>query len=133
MIVKRREFIAASVAFAGVGTSAFATSEGSHDMYGLIGRMKAKPGQRDALIAILIEGVSRMPGCLSYIVAQDSADADAIWITEVWESKESHEASLSLPAVKAAISKGRLLIAGMDSATVTTPIGGHGLMAPAAG
>ncbi len=52
-------------------------------MYGLIGKMKVVPGQRDALIAILLEGVSRMPGCLSYVVAQDPTDLDAIWITAV--------------------------------------------------
>ena len=64
-------------------------------MYGLIGKIKTLPGQRDALISILIAGVSGMPGCLSYVVAQDSTDANAIWITEVWESKESHKASLT--------------------------------------
>lgn len=96
-------------------------------MYGLIGRMTAKPGQRDAFIAVLTAGVSRMPGCLSYIVAQDPADGDAIWITEVWDSKESHDASLSLPSVKEAIAKGRPMIAGMSPATVTVPIGGYGL------
>ena len=52
-------------------------------MYGLIRKMKVVPGQRDALISILIEGISGMPGCLSYIVAQDPTDPDAIWITEV--------------------------------------------------
>ena len=40
-----------------------------------------------------------MPGCLSYIVATDPADANAIWITEAWDSKASHDASLSLPQV----------------------------------
>lgn len=45
-------------------------------MYGLIGKMKAVPGQRDALVSILLEGVSGMPGCLSYIVAHDPADPD---------------------------------------------------------
>ncbi len=34
-------------------------------MYGLIGRMTAVSGQRDALIDILIQGVAGMPGCLS--------------------------------------------------------------------
>ena len=52
-------------------------------MYGLIGKMKAVPGKRDALIAVLLDGVSGMPGCLSYVVAQDPADPDGIWITEV--------------------------------------------------
>ena len=74
-------------------------------MYGLIGKMRATPGQRDALIAILVEGVSSMPGCLSYVVAQDPKDPDAIWITEVWDSKESHKASLSLSSVQDAIAR----------------------------
>ncbi len=99
-------------------------------MYGLIGRMTAAPGQRDALVAILLEGIGEMPGCRSYVVATDPADADAIWITEVWDSKASHEASLSLPAVRAAIAKGRPLITGFGPSTVTAPAGGHGL-APA--
>jgi quinol monooxygenase YgiN len=98
-------------------------------MHGLIGKMIAVPGQRDALIAILLEGVSGMPGCHSYIVATDPADADAIWITEVWDSKASHDASLSLPSVKQAIAKGRPLIAGFGDMTVTVPVGGYGLAA----
>ena len=98
-------------------------------MHGLIGRITAKPGQRDALIAILLEGVDDMPGCLSYIVAKDPADPDAIWVTEVWDSKTSHEASLSLPSVQEAMAKGRPLIAGFDEQTETQPVGGHGLAA----
>ncbi|MEO6519029.1 MAG: putative quinol monooxygenase [Pseudoxanthomonas sp.] len=98
-------------------------------MYGLIGKMKIVPGQRDALISILIDGVSGMPGCLSYIVAQDPTDADAIWVTEAWESKESHQASLSLPSVQQAISRGRPLITGFGERFETTPIGGQGLLA----
>lgn len=96
-------------------------------MYGLIGKMTAVPGQRDALIAILLEGTGEMPGCLSYIVAKDPADSNAIWITEVWDSKASHEASLSLPSVKQAITRGKPLIAAFGEGTVTTPVGGHGL------
>ncbi|MFO7167491.1 MAG: putative quinol monooxygenase [Chloroflexota bacterium] len=96
-------------------------------MYGLIGKMTAVPGQRDALIAILLEGIADMPGCLSYIVARDPSDADVIWITEVWDSQESHAASLSLPSVQQAIAKARPLIANIDNGIVTEPVGGHGL------
>ncbi|HET7565830.1 MAG TPA: putative quinol monooxygenase [Gemmatimonadaceae bacterium] len=98
-------------------------------MYGLIGKMTAAPGKRDALIAILIEASAGMPGCLSYIVAADATDANAIWVTEVWDSKASHDASLSLPSVKNAITKGKPLIAGFGERFVTTPMGGHGLTA----
>lgn len=115
-------------ALAAVGAVGAAQAQGTSAMYGLIGKMTAKPGQRDSLIAILLEGVSGLPGCLSYIVAQDPKDADAIWITEVWETAASHKASLSLPSVQAAIAKGRPLIAGMDTGTETVVVGGHGLV-----
>ncbi len=96
-------------------------------MYGLIGKMLAAPGQRDALLAILLESSAAMPGCLSYIVAKDPADENAIWITEVWDSAESHSASLSLPAVREAISRARPLIAGFGESFTTEPLGGVGL------
>jgi len=127
MNVERREFIGmvgATTAAAALPTHA--SSEGKK-MYGLIGKMTAVAGKRDELIAILLEGVSGMPGCFSYVVAKDPADADAIWITEVWDSQESHKASLSLPPVKQAITRGRPLIAGFSNNTTTEPVGGHGL------
>jgi quinol monooxygenase YgiN len=97
-------------------------------MYGLITKMVTVPGQREALIAILLGGVSGMPGCLSYVVAKDRVDANAIWITEVWDSEQSHRAALSLPAVQGAIARGKPLIAGFGDRAVTEPAGGHGLV-----
>jgi quinol monooxygenase YgiN len=96
-------------------------------MYGLIAKIKAAAGQRDAPIAVLLAGTSATPGCLSYIVAKDTADADAIWITEIWNSRESWQASLSLPPVQQAIAKGRPLIAGFAERFETHPVGGQGL------
>jgi quinol monooxygenase YgiN len=97
-------------------------------MYGLIGKMTAASGQRDALVAILLESTQAMPGCLSYIIATDPADADALWITEVWDNQASHKGSLALPAVQAAIAKARPLIAGFSNRVETVPIGGYGLV-----
>ena len=90
-------------------------------MYGLKGKMKVVPGQRDALIEILLNGVSGMPGCLSYVVAQDPTDPDAVWVTEVWDG-QGHTASLSLPSVQQAIARGRPLIAGFGERFVTNPV-----------
>ena len=98
-------------------------------MYGLIGKFTAVAGERDALIAILTASVGSMPGCLSYVVAEDANDANGIWITEVWDRKESHAASLTLPEVRAAIAKAKPLIAGFGDHVVTRPVGGHGLHA----
>lgn len=96
-------------------------------MYGLIGKISTVPGQRDALAALLVEGTQGMPGCLSYVVASDPADPNALWVTEVWDSQASHQASLQLPAVQAAIAKGRPLIAGFSNRVETAPIGGYGI------
>lgn len=96
-------------------------------MYGLIGKVTAVPGQRDALAAILLRGTAEMPGCLNYIIAVDPTEADALWITEVWDSAASHQASLRIPAVQAAIAAGRPLIAGFSNRTETIPLGGLGI------
>lgn len=112
------------------GGSAQARTPAERPMYGLIGKMLAKPGQRDALLGILLDGTAAMPGCLSYVMAKDATNADAIWITEVWDSAESHKASLQLPAVRAAIAKARPLIAGFGERFETQPVGGVGLVAP---
>ena len=96
-------------------------------MYGRIGKMTAVAGRRDDLAAILLEGTQAMPGCLSYVVATDPGNADALWITEVWDSPARHRASLALPEVQAAIKKGMPLIAGFGDAVETAPLGGYGL------
>lgn len=95
-------------------------------MYGLIGQMLAAPGKRDDLLAILGEGTTGMPGCLSYVIARDPANPDALWITEVWTDKEAHAASLKLPAVQAAIAKARPIIAGFPHHFETEPVLGAG-------
>jgi enamine deaminase RidA (YjgF/YER057c/UK114 family) len=96
-------------------------------MFGLIGKMIATPGNRDALAGILLDGTGAMPGCLSYVVAKDPRDTNALWITEVWDSPDSHKASLSLPQVRDAIAKGRSLIASFGDSVQSEPIGGFGL------
>ena len=90
--------------------------------YGLIGQMIAQPGQRAALIAILSEGTATMPGNMGYLIGEDSANPDAIWIVEVWATKDAHAASLQLPAVQEAIRKGRPLIAGFGTRAEFKPV-----------
>ena len=128
MRICRRDFIGAAGAtlFSAVTVANGQVANGGK-MYGLIGKMTAVPGKRDALIAILLDGISEMPGCLSYIVARDPADADTIWVTEVWDTEASHKASLAMPRVKKAIALGKPMIATFGSQTIIEPVGGHGL------
>ncbi|MFC4292294.1 putative quinol monooxygenase [Sphingorhabdus arenilitoris] len=80
--------------------------------YGLIGQITSQPGKRAELIAILKQGTADMPGNMGYVIGKDSADDNAIWIVEIWATKEDHAASLALPSVQSAIAQGRPLIAG---------------------
>lgn len=124
----RRDVLAGGLAVAIGSASAAQANQETKPKYGLIGQMKAAPGMRDELIAILGESTRAMPGCLSYVIAQDQADPDAIWITEVWTDRESHAGSLKLPAVQAAIAKARPMIAGFGHRFETVPVGGVGLV-----
>ncbi|MBR2173401.1 antibiotic biosynthesis monooxygenase [Sphingopyxis sp.] len=90
--------------------------------YGLIGQMMAQPGKRAELVAILSEGTGAMSGNMAYLIGEDRANPDAIWIVELWETREAHAASLQLPAVQAAISKGRPLIAGFGTRAEFKPV-----------
>lgn len=99
-------------------------------MFGLIGKLRAHPGKRDVLLDILLKGTEHMPGCLIYVIARDPTEPDAIWITEVWTDQASHEASLSLPSVQAAINEGRPHIASFDGSTPIEPVGGVGIPRP---
>ena len=97
-------------------------------MFGLIGKMVAVEGKRDDLIRILVDGTSKMPGCISYVVAKDSKDANGIWVTEVWDSKEDHDNSLQVPGVKELIAQAMPLLAGRSEKGLELEVlGGAGL------
>lgn len=127
-MVDRREFLTLSTAtILGWGLAHERDPGEAERMYGIIGKIVAVEGRRDELADILIEGVAGMPGCLSYVIAKDRENDDALWVTEVWDSEASHEASLSLPSVQEAMRKGRPLIEAFEERIVTEPLGGYGL------
>ena len=74
------------------------------------------------LAAILADGTTAMPGNIAYLIGEDSANPDAIWIVELWSDKDAHAASLQLPAVQAAIKKGRPLIVGFGQRIEFKPV-----------
>jgi quinol monooxygenase YgiN len=129
--IRRRDFLAvlaqAAPALALFGLAETVKAEKGTGMFGQISKIAAIPGKRDELIAILLEGSTGMPGCLTYIVAQDANEADSVWIAEAWKSKQDHQASLASASVKQAMSKGRPLIAGFGTHATIAPVGGVGL------
>jgi quinol monooxygenase YgiN len=100
--------------------------QGANDMYGLIVKLTIVAGKREEMIRILKESAANMPGCFSYVVAKDAADENVLWVTEVWDSAASHDASLSLPSVKNAIPQAKEIVSAFDKIAVTTPVWGVG-------
>lgn len=96
-------------------------------MYGIIGKLIALPDERDTLIEVLLAGTKNMSGCIQYVVSKDAEDENAIWITEIWDKQESHQASMALPGVQEAIAKGKPLIASFEIRQIVEPIGGQGV------
>lgn len=125
MDLNRRDILLGSIAALDIAAHAAPVDE--KPMYGMIGKMATAPGKRAEVISLLLQAVKAMPGCLSYIVAQDPSDENGIWITEVWDSKDSHDASLSLPEVRKSIAAARPMITGVSNNVITTPVGGYGL------
>lgn len=98
--------------------------------YGLFGKLTTEPQQRETLANILLEAAALMqdaPGCHSYIVSLDANDAGAVWVLELWDSKEAHDSSLSLPAVRELIARAMPLLKGSPQGISVTPLGGRGL------
>jgi quinol monooxygenase YgiN len=84
-------------------------------MYFLHGNLTSKPGFGLQLADILTKAselVSNAKGCRLYVVCNDSKKPDAIWITEIWDSKEDHDVSLSVPGVRELISEALPLLLG---------------------
>ena len=98
--------------------------------FGMHGKFLAHPGQRDALVSYLLEavaGLQDVEDCLLYIVNVSPTEPDAVWVTEVWTSKEAHRAFVSPDEFKASIVPGMALIAGMGERIEVVPMGGKGL------
>ncbi len=93
--------------------------------------MRARAGCRDDIINILLSGVDglRVAGCQLYAVCTTPADAEMIWVTEIWESAERHEASLQLPETRAAIAKAMPMLTGEFTRQELTVVGGLGVSA----
>lgn len=115
--------------------AAGATEKGSGLRYGLHGKLTALPGQRQAVVDILLRDVEELKaaGCDLYMVSLAADHADVIWVTEVWTSPEAHRASLQLPGVKKAIAEAMPLLKKEFGGSEFSVVGGLGVPARRAG
>jgi quinol monooxygenase YgiN len=100
------------------------------NMYGMQGKLFAKPGKRDEFIQILLraaELVGQMPECHLYAVSKDLTDESAIVVMEIWNDKAAHDASLQNEDVRALIGEAMPLMSGQPEGNEFEIVGGHGL------
>lgn len=99
--------------------------------YGLHGKLTATQGNGDRLTSILLEAsqlISTAKGCHLYIVSKDNSENDAVWVTEVWDSKEDHDNSLQVVGVKELISQAMPILKGRpEKGQELIVLGGAGL------
>ena len=98
--------------------------------YGMLGKLSTEPQDRETLVSILTEAAELMKdvdGFHTYIVTTDANDDGAVWVMELWESKEAHDQSLSLPAVRRLINKAMPILKGSPEGITVIPVSGKGL------
>lgn len=97
--------------------------------YAYQGTMRTRPGRRDEVVAILLNGTDglRAAGCHLYAVGTSETDLDLVVVSELWESKEHHDASLELPETKAAIATAMPMLTGEFTGTEARIEGGLGV------
>jgi len=80
-----------------------------------VGTLGTTQGTRDELVALLTRASPELAeiGCLLYEVGVSDDEPDTVFVAELWESAEAHQASLELASVQAAISAARPLLSGV--------------------
>jgi quinol monooxygenase YgiN len=100
---------------------------------GLSGTMKARPGQRDALLEELLEAadlVADVPGCEVWIVNTIPERPGCHLGYRSLRSEADYAASVANDVVKTVIAHARPLIAGFGERFRLEPEAGKGLTAP---
>jgi len=99
-------------------------------MYALTGKLTAQDGKRNALVEILLRAaivVGQLPECHAYIVNEDIADEACVWVFEIWDSKEGHDASLKDDRVRSLIAEAMPFMGAAPGGSELRVMGGYGV------
>ncbi len=98
--------------------------------YLLQGKLNAIDGNSSKLAEILINAsklVSTAKGCRLYLVSQSNEDINAVYVTEIWDTKEDHDNSLKIDGVMDLIGQAMPLLDGKPEGKELKIIGGLGV------
>jgi quinol monooxygenase YgiN len=99
-------------------------------MYAMAGKFIVQTDRRAEMIHILkraVDMVAQLRGCHLYIVHEDAANESCVWVYEMWDDKESHDASLKDERVRALIAEAVPLMGGAPEGSELRVMGGYGV------
>lgn len=86
--------------------------------YLLHGKLTAKSGHREELANILLQAshlVSTAKGCMLYVIGKEENDANSVYVTEIWNTKEDHDNALKDDGVRELIMKAMPILDGQPT------------------
>lgn len=98
--------------------------------FGMVGKLHAEPENREQLVDILSQASDLMQsaeGCNLYVVSKDADDDTAVWVMELWDSKEAHDNSLKREDVRALIGQAMPILIGSPDGATLIPVRGAGI------
>ncbi|WP_233880016.1 putative quinol monooxygenase [Virgibacillus halodenitrificans] len=98
--------------------------------FGLYNMFTAVKGKRDSLAKLLLEAsksMEKVDECELYVVSLADDNASAIYVYEVWSSKEAHQDSLLMETSQQLIRDAKPILAGVEKLGTSIPIGGKGV------
>lgn len=96
--------------------------------HGFHARMKAQPGQGDALVALLFEAPAfDHPDCKIFLVGRSKSDPDTVFVTEGWADEAAHARFTATDGAKSYIARFGPLVA-ESTISDEIPLGGKALL-----
>lgn len=98
--------------------------------YATNGKLTAQSGKRDKLVNILLQAVellNKNDDCLHYVIKGSDKEANSVWVSEVWTTKQSRNAALGQSGIKSLINQAAPILAAFPQQTELEVLGGKGL------
>lgn len=98
--------------------------------FSLFGKFLVQEGEQETMVNILLEAAESMKNldvCKLYLVSTSEEEPDAVYVYEVWENENAHQASLTLEATQTLIKRAKPIIIGMERINTLNARGGKGI------
>lgn len=96
-------------------------------------KMILRPGRRSEAVSVFesyLPVVEDEPGTVVYVLAEDSADGDVLWVYEQYVDEQAAETHLGTAAYAQAMGALKELMAARPEVNLVTPVRGKGTPLP---